>query len=101
MANAPKPVAGFTSPMLLLEPNAEDGLFALLAAKALNKPPDPAFDVSASDDDAPPRDRPPKPASVSTSADMGSSELDMDMAIGEANDELSAARLGVTVPKPV
>lgn len=101
MANAPKPVAGFTSPMLLLEPNAEDDLFASLVANAPNRPPDPAFAFSASANDVPPRDRPPNPASVSTSADIGSSELDIDIAIGEANDELSAARPGVTTPKPV
>lgn len=111
LAYAPNPVAGFKRPALPLpkpvEPNVEGGLLESLGveAKEPNRPPPPKLDLglSVSDTpDVPPRERPPSPASVSTSADMGSSELDMDMAMGDAREVPceTAGGANVLTPKP-
>ena len=105
--NAANPVAGFNTPdpdpsPKPLVPKADEGF--VVSVEGVAKEPNMLFVFGASVLAAfdPPRDKPPIPASVSTSADIGSSEFDMEMAMGDAREVPSCKVLGGArlPPKP-
>ena len=102
LTNAPKPVAGRMrlelppAPPKPCDPNAESGLGAT-GVPNTELVPNMLFVFGLAVSPIPPSESPPSPVFVSISADIGSSELDMEIAIGDARDA-SAPVDGVRLP---